>query len=192
MTSLREQDLVEVRVLDPDRAMAAAMANAIFEFARSIQREAQQADLSRQMSIFSEVIDSTDRVARTRTAELLEAASRLRIARSNLKGEDETRPLAQAENSLIALSAEVTYANQDLIRQRREHMNLLVLTAQPDADRIRLRSRGMEDLITSPFWDSAKWVLAITLAVGMATAVILLLIIENWSMPAPRHASNSR
>lgn len=186
LASVREEDLVEVRVADTDRSMAAAMANAIFEFARSIQREAQQADLSRQLRIFSEVIDSTDRIARTRAADLLDVASRLNSARNHIDN-DGTRPLAQAENDLIALSAEVTSANQDLIRQRREHMNLLVLAAQPDADRIRLKSRAMEDLGTLPFWDSAKWVLVITIAAGIAATVILLIIIENWfTPPTPR------
>lgn len=186
LASFRAPDLVEVRVMDPDRAVAAAMANAVCEIVRELQHQAQHADLDRQLRVFTEVIDSTDKAAHAGVLELVKAAALVHKEKDLTSTGDDPGVLEQAENALLALTTEVTRSNQDLIRHRRERMNLLTLSAEPDADRIRLKTRATEDQRTSPFWDSVKRVLMITLVSGAVAVLILLLIIENWLAPAPR------
>lgn len=177
---LHEEDVIAVRVRDHDRAMAAAMANEVFETTRAMVRAEQKADLERQLSVIQQVIDSTDRFATKRSTELVRLADELRSARGN--GEDPAR----SEQALMTAANHVAMSNQDLVYQRRNHANLLAMKTLQEGDRIRLRTGAMEDIDTDPFWTAAQGILLITLASGLAAVVLLMLIIENWFAPWPK------
>lgn len=77
----------------------------------------------------------------------------------------------------------VAMSNEDLVHQRRNQANLLAMMDAQDGDMIRLRTGAMEDITTSPLWSSVFGILMITLASGLAAAVLLMLIIDNWFTP---------
>ncbi len=174
---LHEEDVIAVRVQDHDRTMAAAMANNIFETTRSMVRTEQKADLVRQLGVIQQVIDSTDHIIATRATELVRLADELRSARG--AAEDP----AKLEQSLMTAANHVAMSNEDLVHQRRNQANLLAMMDAQDGDMIRLRTGAMEDITTSPLWSSVFGILMITLASGLAAAVLLMLIIDNWFTP---------
>jgi hypothetical protein len=174
---LHEEDVIAVRVQDHDRAMAAAMANDIFETTRTMVRAEQKADLVRQLGVIQQVIDSTDRTLTTRATELVRLADELRAARG---GAEDPAGLDQA---LMTAANHVAMSNEDLVHQRRNRANLLAMMAAQDGDMIRLRTGAMVDIDTKPLWSSVLGILLITLASGLVAAVLLMLIIDNWFTP---------
>jgi capsular polysaccharide biosynthesis protein len=184
---MRESDIVAVGVRDHDPEVAAAMANEVFNAARSMVQVEQQAELARQIHMYQQVIDSTDRFARNRAAELIRLADELRAARGSegdrLQWQERSVELAQG---LMDVANDVAGSNRELVRQRRNHANLLVMASSTDAGTIRLKTRAMEDIDTSPVEGAIQAVLLITLITGAVAALLLLLIIETWLTPAPQ------
>ena len=183
---LRETEMISVRVLDQDRALAAAMANDIFETTVAIVREDRKADLERQLHVFGQVLDSTRRAASERGAELVRLAE---VARST-RGE---RPGAGgAEEALLSAASAVALANQELVQQRRERATLLALLDQPGGEAIQMGSRAMEDIQTYPLFQTILGIVLITVGAGLVSALMLVLIIENWFSLGPQTAALRR
>lgn len=180
---LRESEIVSVMVKDSDRAMAALLANELYTACDSMLRADQQIQLAGQIRVYDQVIDSTDGLARERSAQLLRIAGVLQDLRKDpSKGMDDARG-EQVEQALIDAADDVASINHDLVVQRRNRANLLVMAQDAGAGPVRLKSKATEDLGPTPLYRSIQWILTITIAAGVVSAALLLLIIETWMTP---------
>lgn len=186
----RDTGLIIVLVKDADRQMAAAMANEIFETALSMYKENYAASIKLWLDVYAQVIDSTDHIAKARSADLSGLAAEFRSLQGMTHGNDEARDRTIDLEIALANAAErVAASNNDLLIRQRHHKNLLAMTNDPGAGIIRLKNRAMVDLATSPVSTSIKFILVVTIATAIAVSLLLLLIIENWTAPLPRRAA---
>lgn len=180
---LREDDLVMVMVKDNDRAMAAALANELFVASDSMLRAEQRAQLSAQLHVYEQVVDSTERVARTRTAELQDMVHTLGELRAGGSDGAWEQRVEVVERALLDAAKEIAFVNNALVAQYRDHANLLAMANDPGAGAVHLRSAAAEDPGPSAFWCSVGWIILIAAGTGLATAGLILLIMESmWTV----------
>ncbi len=189
---LRESDIVAVLVKDKDRNMAARLANGLYAACDSMLRHEQQAQLDGQVRVYDQVIDSTESVAKMGYAQVMDLVQALKEVRSSESNRSQHERAEKIEHALIDAADNVASINQELVVQRRNHANLLVMARDPGSGPVRLKSKATEDLGPTPLRRSIQWILIITLAAGFVSVTLLLLIIETWMAPLPEIAPARR
>jgi capsular polysaccharide biosynthesis protein len=182
---LRESEIVAVRVRDSDRKMAALLANGLYMACDSMLRAEQQAQLVGQVRMYDQVMDSTEMRAKSGYAQLMRAVAALKDLRSGPPDELRNERAEAIEHALMDAADDIASTNRELVVQRRNHANLLAMARDPMAGPVRLKSKATADLGPTPLWRSIQWILTITIAAGVVSAAILLLIIETWMSPQP-------
>ncbi len=182
---LRESEVVAVQVLDKERTMAAALANEVYAASDSMLRAEQQAQLDAQIRVYDQVIDSMEILAQIGYTKLMRSAETLKDLRKGSSEGMRSERAEALEYALMDAADQVASINQDLVVERRNHANLLVMARDMGSGPVRLRSKAIEDLGPTPLWRSIQWIVTITVAAGVVSTLLLLLIIETWMTPVP-------
>ena len=185
---LRESEVVAVQVRDKERTMAAVIANEVFTACDSMLRAEQHAQLGAQVRVYDQVIDSMEVLAQIGYSKLMGSAQALKELRKGTNDITRNERAEELEYALMDAADEVASINHDLVVERRNHANLLVMARDMGSGPVRLRSMAIEDLGATPLWRSIQWIVTITVAAGVVSALLLLLIIETWMTPVPSPA----
>lgn len=162
-----------ITIRDEDRAMAADMANAVYEKLKAMNEEQVMGSLERRIALYERVINNLEKRSSAQTAQLIALVAELKKPSGRNGGSNVTNEQVDAINfKLSELAAQLTVANEEL-SQAAEGLEIsAALEKESDVPDVHLVRKAVQDIGTS---EKRIWVN--TLLFTMIGAVILAVVV---------------
>lgn len=171
-----DDGLLEVTVQNADRALAAQMADEIFQKLEKLVEAQAIADLERRASLYQQMIDRAESNAGERSRALLVTANELRtLAHDGTAKASPDDPVLLMSTRLSELAAQLTVSTQDLVRSREQYEFSLAMLRKENLPNLYLVRRALVDLETSPVRVILSTMILWVAIVTMLIAVVILL-----------------